>query len=117
MYSDVAEHRFNAKAVLPGRGKAQRGDKFNHRGTETRNKRDKMQSRAFAGHSRWIGRRRVRGPGLQGAASASCRPGPGRVGPLTGRVANVVIMTFITGEFSGGPWTSAVQGRKYLKYL
>jgi hypothetical protein len=29
---------------------------------------------------------------------------------LTGRPVNVVVMTFITHEFSRGPWTSAVQG-------
>ena len=27
----------------------------------------------------------------------------------------MVIMTFITHEFSGGPWTSAVQGPKNVK--
>ena len=31
---------------------------------------------------------------------------------LTGRSFNGVIMTFIMHEFSGGPWTSAVQGPK-----
>ena len=30
---------------------------------------------------------------------------------------NVVIMTFITHKSSKGPWTSAVQGPKLLKYL
>ena len=28
-----------------------------------------------------------------------------------------VFTTFITGEFSRGPWTIAVQGEKYLKYF
>jgi len=36
---------------------------------------------------------------------------------LTGRASNAVITTFITGDFSRGPWTSAVQGPKYLKYF
>jgi len=31
---------------------------------------------------------------------------------LTGRGAHAVVMTFITGEFNRGPWTSAVQGPK-----
>jgi hypothetical protein len=31
---------------------------------------------------------------------------------LTGRPFKVVVMTFITHEFSGGPWTKAVQGPK-----
>ena len=31
---------------------------------------------------------------------------------LAGPPAHAVIMTFITHEFSGGPWTSAVQGPK-----
>ena len=34
---------------------------------------------------------------------------------LTGRPANAVISTFISHEFSGGPWTSAVQGEIILK--
>ena len=32
-----------------------------------------------------------------------------------GRGAHAVVMTFITCEFSGGPWTSAVQGAKLIK--
>ena len=35
----------------------------------------------------------------------------------TGQPANVVITTVIMHEFSGGPWTTAVQGPKLLKYL
>ena len=31
-----------------------------------------------------------------------------------GRGAHAVVMTFITCEFSGGPWTSAVQGAKII---
>ena len=31
---------------------------------------------------------------------------------VTGRSFNAVVMTFITHEFSGGPWTNAVQGPK-----
>jgi hypothetical protein len=34
---------------------------------------------------------------------------------LSGWAANVVFTTFITHEYSGGPWTSAVQGPKKVK--
>ena len=36
---------------------------------------------------------------------------------LTERRARFVITTFITHEFNRGPWTSAVQGPKFLKYF
>ena len=36
---------------------------------------------------------------------------------LPGRPFNGVLMTFIMEEFSGGPWTKAVQGAKKLKYF
>ena len=83
-----------------------------------------------------IGRRRVRGPGLQGdtprfvgsknrlLAGWGLRPGTGALRGLgnrdrwlTGRAADAVVMTFIMGEFNRGPWTSAVQGEKFLKYF
>ena len=35
----------------------------------------------------------------------------------TGRFFKVVIMTFITHEYRGGPWTSAVQGPKKVKNI
>ena len=35
----------------------------------------------------------------------------------TGLSAVIVKMTFITHDFSRGPWTSAVQGQKKLKYF
>jgi len=34
---------------------------------------------------------------------------------LTGWPGNVVFTTFITHQFSRGPWTSAVQGPKFFK--
>lgn len=36
---------------------------------------------------------------------------------LTGWAIKSVMITFITHEFSGGPWTSAVQGPIFLKYF
>ena len=101
----------------------------------------KLGSPLLAGHSRWIDRRRVWGPSLQdgsthpvgpvpspGVASASAegratsgsqpnRSQSQEVAPrfLTGRPSNVVITTFITRNFSRGPWTNAVQGPKLFK--
>ena len=34
---------------------------------------------------------------------------------MAGRADKVVITTFITGDFSRGPWTNAVQGPKLFK--
>ena len=106
-----------------------------------RHRAKKLVRPPLAGHSRWIDRRRVWGPSLQdgsthpvgpvpspGVASASAegratsgsqpnRSQSQEVAPrfLTGRPSNVVITTFITRNFSRGPWTNAVQGPKLFK--
>ena len=49
------------------------------------------------------------------AGVPAARARRGGVRRLAGRRAHGVIMTFIMGEFSGGPWTSAVQGPIFLK--
>ena len=63
------------------------------------------------------GNKRWKGPANKGEWGMLPRTSMGQDRFLTGRTAKAALTTFITGDFSRGWWTSAVQGPKKANYF
>ena len=72
-------------------------------------------ARRGGGARKKFGKLEVWPGGRVGGSDAGARRG--NAGRLTWRAGTMVFWTFITHEFSKGPWTSAVQGEKFSNYF